>query len=106
MKPDQIKRLRYNIYHLSQPEFAEVMGVCVATISRWEAGRTKPVAMAKVILEACQQAVDSYGEERIRGVDWSGILQRGGLLKVLYGILAYATTSPQPPLPVDDDALV
>jgi transcriptional regulator with XRE-family HTH domain len=103
MKPDQIRRLRHNIYHLSQHEFAEVMGTCVATISRWEAGRTKPIGMAKVILEAAQLAVENYGEQRIRGVDWSALLEQHSLLKVLAGILNFATTRPLPPEPPGDD---
>jgi transcriptional regulator with XRE-family HTH domain len=94
MTPEQIKHLRYSILHLTQPEFAKVMGTCVATISRWEGGRAKPAAMAQVIMSAIQKAVDNHGEERIRGIDWSDILEKNGLLVVLRGILSFATTMP------------
>jgi len=99
MTPEQIKRLRYSILHLTQPEFAQVLGTSVPSVLRWEKGRQRPVAMAKVLLEAIQQAVDNHGEERIRGVDWSGILEKKGLLVVLRGILSFATTKPmlEPP---------
>jgi transcriptional regulator with XRE-family HTH domain len=106
MKPEQIRRLRHNILHLTQPEFAEVMGSSVASVNRWEKGRAKPVAMAEVILGAIQQAVDNYGEQRIRGVDWSTLLERSGLLKVLAGILNFATTSPLPPEGDDPEPLI
>lgn len=94
MKPDQIKRLRYNVMHLTQPEFAKLMGTCIASVNRWEKGRSSPVAMAKTMMEAIQLAVDNHGEERIRGIDWSGILEKNGLLVVLRGILSFATTMP------------
>ena len=94
MKADHIKRLRHNILHLTQPEFAKVMGTSIASVNRWEKGRARPVAMAKVILDAVQKGVDNYGEQRIRGVDWSALLEQHGLLKVLAGILNFATTTP------------
>jgi len=104
MTPAEIKRLRHNILHLTQPEFAQVMGTTVASISRWEKGRAQPVAMAELILEAIQKAVDNYGEQRIRGVDWSALLEQGGILKVLAGILNFATTRPAP-RSIDDSAV-
>ena len=103
MRPEQIKHLRSSVLHLSQLEFAQLMGSCVASVSRWELGKAKPVAMATLILDAIQKAVDNYGEQRIRGVDWPAILKRQGLLKVLAGILNFATTSPRPPEPEGDD---
>lgn len=104
MKPDQIKRLRYSILHLNQGEFSQVAGTSIATVGRWEKGRAKPAGMSRTILDAVQQAVDNHGEERIRGVDWAGILEKSGLLVVLRGILSFATTRPEPP-PEDQESL-
>jgi DNA-binding XRE family transcriptional regulator len=97
LTPEQIKYLRYSILHLTQTEFAKMMGTCLASVNRWEKGRTSPVAMAKVIVLAVQQAVDNYGEQRIRGVDWAGLLKERGLLQVLAGIFNFATTKPKVP---------
>jgi len=96
MTPDRINRLR-RLLHLSKHEFALIMGTCVATITRWEAGRTAPNNLAKILLDALQQASDTHGEQRIRGIDWHELLKQQGLMKVIAAILNFATMPPDPP---------
>jgi DNA-binding transcriptional regulator YiaG len=45
MDKEEIKELR-NILGLSQQEFANKIGVGIATITRWEIGKCKPSRMA------------------------------------------------------------
>jgi transcriptional regulator with XRE-family HTH domain len=94
MRPDRIRYLRSSILRLTQPKFALMTGTSVATVSRWEKGKAQPTALSLVVLDAIQQAVDNYGDQRIRGVDWSLLFEQSGLLKVLAGIFNFATTSP------------
>lgn len=45
MKPEEIKELRTRL-GLSQQSFAELIGVGIATVNRWEMGRARPLKMA------------------------------------------------------------
>lgn len=96
IKPKQIKYLRTSVYNLSQPDFGLVMGIGTATVSRWERNMSDPTGISFVILQAAQQAVDLHGEQRIRGVNWSRLLDESGLMVVLAGILNFAITEPEP----------
>ncbi len=55
-EPD-VKRLRKR-YRLSQPKFAALMGISVATLRNWEQGRRRPEGSARVLLKV----VDKYPE--------------------------------------------
>jgi len=55
-EPD-VKRLRER-YRLSQPKFASLMGISVATLRNWEQGRRKPEGSARVLL----RVADKYPE--------------------------------------------
>jgi putative transcriptional regulator len=45
-------------YGLSQPKFAALMGISVATLRNWEQGRRKPEGSARVLL----RVVEKYPE--------------------------------------------
>ncbi len=47
--PD-VKRIRSN-FHLSQGEFAALLGISVATLRNWEQGRRTPEGPARVLLQ-------------------------------------------------------
>lgn len=62
MKPSRIFRFRpievTNIrkkLHVSQPEFANLIGVSVDTLQNWEQGRRKPVGAALVLLKIVEK---------------------------------------------------
>lgn len=48
--PKMILRLRAKL-NLSQDDFGKLLGVSLATVSRWERGEHKPTIIAKVKLE-------------------------------------------------------
>lgn len=54
MEPNEIKRLREKL-NKSQEEFAQLVGVSLQTIYRWETGKTKPSRLA---LKALQELED------------------------------------------------
>ena len=49
--PKEIKRIRQRSF-LTQQEFANVIGVALSTVNRWESGRAKPnlKALKRIIL--------------------------------------------------------
>lgn len=47
-EPD-VRRLR-ELFGLSQPKFAALLGISVATLRNWEQGRRKPEGSARVLL--------------------------------------------------------
>lgn len=49
IKPPEIKAVR-NKLHVSQNEFALMIGVSVRTLQNWEQGRRKPEGPAKALL--------------------------------------------------------
>lgn len=51
--PD-VKRIRAS-YKLSQPEFAALLGIGVATLRNWEQGRRSPDGPARVLLRVAEQ---------------------------------------------------
>jgi|FLYL01.1.fsa_nt_gi transcriptional regulator with XRE-family HTH domain len=51
ISPEQIKELRKSL-GMSQQEFAQTLGVGVATVSRWETGEAKPTGTAAVVIGA------------------------------------------------------
>ncbi len=55
-EPD-VKLLRER-YRLSQPKFAALMGISVATLRNWEQGRRRPEGSARVLL----RVVEKYPE--------------------------------------------
>lgn len=48
--PDRIKRIRARL-ELTQPAFAELLGVSVASVRDWEQGRGAPGGPAKKLIE-------------------------------------------------------
>jgi putative transcriptional regulator len=49
IEPPEIKTVRDNL-HVSQQEFALMIGVSVRTLQNWEQGRRKPEGPAKALL--------------------------------------------------------
>ena len=47
--PEEVKAIRYKL-KLSQPEFATMIGVSVATLQGWEEGRHRPDGPAQALL--------------------------------------------------------
>ncbi len=52
-EPD-VRRLRQR-YGLSQPKFAALLGISVATLRNWEQGRRRPEGSARVLLRIVAQ---------------------------------------------------
>ncbi len=48
--PTSVKEIRER-YHLTQAEFAELLGVSLRTYQNWEQGRREPEGPAKVLLK-------------------------------------------------------
>jgi DNA-binding XRE family transcriptional regulator len=94
LRPEKIRWLRFNILHLHKNDFSEAIGASLRTIVRWENGTARPKFTHAAILVAIQRGVDNYGEQRVRGVDWHGLLHKRGALHVLAGIFNFATTRP------------
>jgi putative transcriptional regulator len=55
--PD-IKQIRTN-YHLSQAQFAALLGISVATLQNWEQGRRMPKGAAGVLLQVAAKHPDT-----------------------------------------------
>ena len=49
MTPEEIKSLRLKL-QMSQQAFAVLLGMGIATISRWELGKCRPSRLAKMAL--------------------------------------------------------
>ena len=56
--PDDIRTIRNNKLHLSQDQFAGMLGVSVRTLQEWEQGRRKPSGAAKSLLKVASYAPD------------------------------------------------
>lgn len=54
--PDDIKTIRSHKLHLSQDNFAAMLGVSVRTLQEWEQGRRKPSGAAKSLLKVASFA--------------------------------------------------
>jgi putative transcriptional regulator len=50
IKPIEVKAIRSKL-HLSQREFAGLMGISDATLKNWEQGRVQPDGSARVLLQ-------------------------------------------------------
>jgi putative transcriptional regulator len=50
LEPIEVKKIRTKL-HVSQPEFALMIGVSVATLRNWEQGRTVPEGAARALLK-------------------------------------------------------
>ena len=55
--PD-VKEIRAK-YHLSQGEFAALLGISVGTLRNWEQGRRKPEGPARVLLQVAEKHPDA-----------------------------------------------
>jgi putative transcriptional regulator len=56
-KPD-VQEIRAN-YHLSQSEFATLLGISRATLQNWEQGRRIPQGPARVLLQVASKHPDA-----------------------------------------------
>ena len=56
-KPD-VQQIRAN-YHLSQSEFATLLGISRATLQNWEQGRRIPQGPARVLLQVASKHPDA-----------------------------------------------
>lgn len=52
-----VKQIRTN-YHLSQAQFASLLGISVATLQNWEQGRRSPKGAARVLLQVAAKHPD------------------------------------------------
>lgn len=50
----QVKAIREK-YGLSQPKFAQLIGISVKTLQNWEQGRRRPVGPARVLLKIAEK---------------------------------------------------
>ena len=53
-----VKRIREN-YHLSQSQFALLLGISVKTLQNWEQGRRTPEGPARVLLQVAAKHPDA-----------------------------------------------
>jgi len=56
-KPIEIKAIRKRL-HVSQAQFAHIIGVSAATLRNWEQGRTYPEGAARVLLKVAAHRPD------------------------------------------------
>lgn len=54
IKPPEIRRVREKL-HVSQGEFAMLIGVSLRTLQNWEQGRRRPAGPAKTLLRVAVQ---------------------------------------------------
>jgi DNA-binding transcriptional regulator YiaG len=62
MTPEQIKKLRTD-RGMTQLQMAVLLGSSVASVQRWESGRSKPTRLS---LAGIQQKIQAYDEDRKR----------------------------------------
>lgn len=92
MENSRIRELRIGL-DLSQERFAQLLGVSVQTVRRWEIGLTKPLPIISLKLEELEREVNARGERNRRpgGIPMGGPTKPGaenalGLGVVLKGI--------------------
>jgi putative transcriptional regulator len=56
-EPDDVRQIREKLQK-SQPEFAQMIGVSVATLQNWEQGRRQPQGPARALLLVASKAPD------------------------------------------------
>ena len=56
-EPEDVRGIREKL-HKSQPEFAQMIGVSVATLQNWEQGRRQPQGPARALLLVASKAPD------------------------------------------------
>ncbi|HYC58752.1 MAG TPA: NadS family protein [Thermoanaerobaculia bacterium] len=56
-QPEDVRRIREKLQK-SQPEFAQMIGVSVATLQNWEQGRRQPQGPARALLLVASRAPD------------------------------------------------
>jgi putative transcriptional regulator len=69
VRESHVRKLR-DRFGLSQPKFAALMGISVATLRNWEQGRRQPEGSARVLLRVVAKhpraVLDAVGEVRSR----------------------------------------
>ena len=66
-EPLEVKKIRDKL-HVSQPEFAIMIGVSVATLRNWEQGRTVPEGAARALLKVAAKKPGAVLEALHNGV--------------------------------------
>jgi putative transcriptional regulator len=66
-KVKDIKKLRQESFHLSQPEFAALLNVKLPTIRSWEQGQKSPSGSAARLLEILMKSPDVIRKLRKAG---------------------------------------
>jgi putative transcriptional regulator len=61
IKPIEIKSIRKK-WHVSQTEFAHLIGISAGTLRNWEQGRAYPEGPARVLLKIAQIRPDAIRE--------------------------------------------
>ena len=59
--PVEVKTIRKRL-HVSQIQFAQLIGISVATLRNWEQGRTYPEGAARVLLKIAARRPDAVLE--------------------------------------------
>ena len=59
--PIEVKTIRQRL-HVSQTQFAHLIGVSAATLRNWEQGRTYPEGAARVLLKVAARRPDAVRE--------------------------------------------
>ena len=60
-KTDDVKAIRRKL-HQSQAEFAQMIGVSVATLRNWEQGRRRPEGPARALLRIAERNPSAVAE--------------------------------------------
>lgn len=64
VEPKGIKLVRES-YGMTQPEFAEMLGVSVASLRNWEQGRREPAAAAKSLITSFAKTASAKATTRV-----------------------------------------
>lgn len=86
-----IRRIRKAL-GLTQPQFAQLLGVSWVTVSKWERGRARPTPYQAALIERFGDAV----RRRDVGAQVADVLVSAGAVDALYLLLKVAFEEPDP----------
>lgn len=69
MTPKEIRTLRQELLHLTQPQFGQLFGVHPMTVSKWERGQLEPNPYQTTLMEEFKKAArDKSVRDTLTGV--------------------------------------
>lgn len=80
-KEGEYKELRIEL-RLSQEQFANLIGVCFMSVSRWELGKAKPTAHCAAMIEAFKLAIKRQPNIGLKIKD--SIYENGAIFTLFY----------------------